>query len=122
MRDSSARRLTSLPDKFTPDFVERLDKRTAIARGVLGRIREIESDAGGAENMSHARRSLVRRVMWLECVVESSEQRLAAGEAIDLGSHVQAVNSLMGIYRCLGLERRQRSVRSLREVMNGTPP
>jgi hypothetical protein len=112
------RTFTTLPDKYTPDFVARLDGRTTIARAIRDRIGAIESDMGGGDSLSHARRSLVRRVVWLEAIIENAEQRLAAGEPIDLGGHTQAVNTLLGLYRLLGLERRQRPVKTLRDVMN----
>jgi hypothetical protein len=53
----------------------------------------------------------------LELVVEHAEQRLATGQEVDVGRHTQAVNALVGLYRVIGLERRQRPLRSLREVM-----
>lgn len=118
-RDASSRILATIPDRYTPDFAERLDRRTTIAKAIQGRIEAIESDLGGADALSHARRSLVRRVVWLEAIIEHTEQRLASGESVDLGGHTQAINSLLGLYRLLGLERRQRPVRTLREVMRG---
>lgn len=121
MSDRSTRAMVTIPDKYSPDFAERLDKRTVIARTVLSRIENIESDLGGGDSLSHARRSLVRRVVWLEAIIEHTEQRLAAGEAIDIGSHTQATNTLVGLFKTLGLERRQKPVKSLRDYMNGTP-
>ena len=122
MRDSSTKTMASIPDRYSPDFAERLDGRTSIAKAILGRIEAIESDLGGADMLSHARRSLIRRVVWLEAIIEHSEQKLAAGEGIDLGGHTQAINSLLGLYRLLGLERRARPTRTLREVMAGDAP
>jgi hypothetical protein len=122
MRDSSARPLATIPDRFTPDFVERLDRRTAIAKAVVSRIQEIEQDAGGRESLSYARRSLIRRCVWLEATIENAEQRLAAGEGIDLGSHTQSINALLGLFRTLGLERRSKPVRSLRDIMGSASP
>ena len=61
-------------------------------------------------------------MVWLEAVIEHSEQRLAAGDGIDLGGHTQAINTLIGLYRLLGLERRTRKVRTLREVMSSPAP
>jgi hypothetical protein len=119
-RNRSSPILATIPDKYSPDFAERLDKRTSIARAICGRIEAIETDMGGAEALSHARRSLVRRVVWLEAIIEHTEQRLAAGEGIDLGGHTQAINTLIGLYRLLGLDRRQRPVKRLRELMEGT--
>ena len=116
--------LARIPDRYSPDFADRLDKRTSIAKAIRGRIESIEGDMGGADALSHARRSLVRRAVWLEAIIEHTEQKLAAGEGIDAGSHTQLVNTLLGLYRLLGLERRQRPARTLRAVMNGTaePP
>ena len=114
--------LATIPDRYSPDFAERLDGRTSIAKAILGRIEAIETDLGGADALSHARRSLIRRVVWLEAIVEHSEQRLAGGEGIDLGGHTQAINTLIGLYRLLGLERRTRKVRTLREVMSSPAP
>ena len=118
-RESSSKIMATIPDKYSPDFAERLDGRTSIAKAILGRIEAIQTDLGGADGLSHARRSLIRRVVWLEAIVEHSEQRLAGGEGIDLGGHTQAINTLIGLYRLLGLERRQRPVKTLREVMSG---
>jgi hypothetical protein len=120
-RDTSAKILATIPDKYSPDFAERLDRRTNIAKAICGRIEAIESDMGGADGLSHARQSLVRRVVWLEAIIEHSEQKLASGEGIDLGGHTQAINSLLGLYRLLGLDRRQRPAKRLREVMEGDP-
>ncbi len=121
-REGSNRLLATIPDRYSPDFAERLDGRTHVAKTILGRIEAIESDMGGADGLSHARRSLIRRVVWLEAVIEHSEQRLAAGDGIDLGGHTQAINTLIGLYRLLGLERRTRKVRTLREVMSSPAP
>lgn len=117
----STRILATIPDRYSPDFAERLDRRTSIAKAIRGRIETIETDLGGSDALSHARRSLIRRAVWLEAVIEHAEQRLAAGEGVDLGGHTQAVNTLIGLYRLLGLERRQRPTRTLREVMDEPP-
>lgn len=124
MADRSPKIMATIPDRYSPDFADRLDGRTLVARTIRERIETIESDMGGAESLSHARRSLIRRTVWLEAVIEHSEQKLAAGEGIDLGGHTQAINTLIGLYRLLGLERRQRPVKRLREIMDGTvePP
>jgi hypothetical protein len=122
MPSRSTKIMASIPDKYSPDFAERLDKRTNIAKAICGRIETIETDMGGAEVLSYARRSLVRRVVWLEAIIEHTEQQLAAGKGVDLGGHTQAINSLLGLYRLLGLERRARPVERLRDVMQAEEP
>ena len=119
-RDRSRERaLRVLPAKYEPGFLERMDARLAIARVIRERVATIESDMGGTETLSHARRSLARRAAWLEAVIESDEQRLAFGAPVDVGVHTQAINALSGLYSKLGLERRVRPTRTLREVMDG---
>ena len=41
-------------------------------------------------------------------LVESHELKLATGEPIDVGAYTQGINSMLGVYRLLGLERRQK--------------
>jgi hypothetical protein len=121
-RGKSRRLLTVLPDHYRADFVKRLDKRSKVARAVLGRIAQLEQDAGGAESLSTVRRSLIRHAAWLDAVVESHELRLAEGQKVDMGQYTQALNSLIGLYRLLGLERKARKTQTLREVMQEASP
>lgn len=111
--------LATIPVTYEPDFVERLDGRTRLANIIPRRINAIESDMGGAESLSYTRKSLVRRAVWLEAVVETYEQSLAKDLTVDLGAYTQAINSLLGLFRLLGLERRQKPVRRLHDVMKG---
>lgn len=119
-RGKSVKLMATLPDNYEARWLDKLDKRTKVARAVLSRIADLESDAGGAENLSTARRSLIRHAAWLDAIVDSYELQLASGQPLDVGAHTQALNSLLGLYRLLGLERRQKPLRSLREHLNGT--
>ncbi len=116
-RGTSSKLLATLPDSYSANWLQRLDKRTKIARAVLSRIAELESDAGGGEALSAARRSLIRHAAWLDALVDSHELRLASGEQIDAGAYTQSLNSLIGLLRLLGLERKARNVRTLRDIM-----
>ncbi len=116
-RGTSTKLLATLPDNYSSDWLQRLDKRTKIARAVLARIGQLESDAGGADSISAARRSLIRHAAWLDAIVDSHELRLAAGEQLDVGAYTQALNSLLGLFRLIGLERKARPAKRLRDVM-----
>jgi hypothetical protein len=118
-RGASTKLLAALPDSYSANWLQRLDKRTKIARAVLSRIAELESDAGGADSLSASRRSLIRHAAWLDALVDSHELRLASGQEIDSGAYTQSLNSLIGLYRLLGLERRTRRVETLRDLMAG---
>lgn len=117
-RTAKQKLLATIPTEYEPNFVERLDGRTKLAQVIPQRINAIESDLGGADSLSYARRSLVRRVVWLEAVVETYEQNLSRDVTIDLGAYTQAINSLLGLFRLLGLERKARNVRSLQDHLN----
>ncbi|MGH8133955.1 MAG: hypothetical protein ACRETP_12125 [Steroidobacteraceae bacterium] len=119
-RGVSTKLLTQLPADYSADWLERIDKRTKLWRAILPRIQRLEEDAGGAENLTHAKRSLCRRAAFLELLCETQELRFTAGEPADVGAYTQAFNSMQGAYKTLGcLERRTRAVRTLREVMRG---
>jgi hypothetical protein len=114
-RGVSTKLSTSLPAAYSRDWVERLDRRTKIARLVTDRVSVLESDAGGTESLSHTKRSLIRRAVFLEMLTESQEMRFVGGEPVDVGAYTQAFNSMLGAYRLLGLERRQKPVKRLHE-------
>lgn len=111
--------LATLPERYSPNYVEKLDRRTAVGRTVVERVASLEQDQGGADTLSHARRSLVRRAVFLEVLVESQELRMLDGEALDAGAYTQCLNSLLGVYRALGIERRVKPAKRLRDAVGG---
>jgi hypothetical protein len=119
-RGKSVRLLTSIPARYTPDFMDRLDKRTVLGRAVVDRYDGIVADLGGEEALTNIKRSLVRRFTWFEVMIEGLECRAAGGEDVDIGTWTQLVNSWLGIARMLGLERKARPTRRLRDLMDGT--
>lgn len=114
-RGKSVRLLAAIPKKYTPDFMERLDMRTVLGKAVRDRYQAIVADLGGEEALATVRRSLVRRFVWFESMIEGIECQAAAGEAVDIGAWTQLVNSWLGIARMLGLERKARPIKRLRE-------
>lgn len=118
-RGKSTKLLATLPDRYSNDWLKRLDKRTKVAQAVLAKIAQLEEDAGGAESVATVKRSLIRHAVWLDAIVEGFEMRLAAGEAADVGALTQALNSLVGLYRLIGLERKPKKGRVLGDVMRG---
>jgi len=107
----------TLPAEFRPRFLDTLDGRTQTAKVLRQRLAEIQDDIGGEDSLSYAKRSLARRAVWLESWIETQECKAADGEEVAIGQQVQAVNSLIGLYRTLGLERVARDIPSLRDYM-----
>jgi hypothetical protein len=95
-RGVSTKLLTGLPESYSSDWLNAIDKRTKVWRAISSRIDALESDLGGSEDLSHAKRSLVRRVTFLELLCETQEMRFAAGEVTDVGVITQCFNSMLG--------------------------
>ncbi|APX94508.1 hypothetical protein BWR19_17085 [Halomonas sp. 1513] len=102
-----------LPDDYSADWIQRLDGRTRLAQAVRQRYTDLTTDLGGHEAMSYQRRSLAKRALWQEAVIEQMEAALARGEDVDLGRMTQSVNALQGLYKTLGLDRVARDVPTL---------
>ena len=118
-RGKSVRLLASIPAKYRPDFIERVDKRTVLGRAVHDRYHAVIADLGGEEALSTIKRSHVRRLVTLESMIEGIECRALAGEDVDAGSWTQLLNSWLGVAGRLGLARQPRTVRTLAQVMAG---
>lgn len=116
-RGKSVRLLASIPEKYSPDFMDRLDKRTVLGRSVLERYQAVMNDLGGEDKLTTVKRSLARRFTWYEVMLEGMECRMAAGEEIDIGTWTQLTNSWLGIARMLGLERKAKPTKSLGHKM-----
>ena len=114
-RGKSVRLLASIPTRYRADFIERLDKRTVLGRAVHECYQAVVADLGGEEALSTIKRAHVRRYVTLESMLAGIECRALAGEEVDAGSWTQLLNSWLGVAGRLGLERRARNVRTLRE-------
>ena len=110
-------RFNVLPEEFSPRFLDALDGRTVVAKTLRARLSEIQADLGGEDQLSYAQRSLARRAVWLESWLETQEAAAAEGEQVDIGRQIQALNALIGLWRTLGLERRQKNAPSLQEYL-----
>ena len=95
-RGVSTKLKASLPATYRAGWIDRLDMRTRVARAIVQRIGALTADAGGADMLSHARISLIRRAAFLECICEGHELKLASGEEIDVGAYTQTLNSMLG--------------------------
>lgn len=112
----------AIPTTWRTDWFARLDKRTLAFKAANERITALVADAGGEDNLSTVRRSLIERAAWLTCLAESAEQQLAQGQVIDVGRHMHVISTLTGLYKTIGMERRAKNARTLADVMRGDAP
>ena len=97
-----------------------LNQRSPWVRRCKDVIAAHLSDLGGADNTSAAERSIIRRAAVLTTELERLEVKFAtAGEAdtLDLETYQRCANSLRRLLEAVGLQRRQRVVSSLGEVL-----
>src|SRR5690349_3353855 len=102
-----------IPTAFEPGFIARLDGRTGLARALRDRFDSLAADLGGIEEMSGVRSSLLARFVWLEASLAKLENDMATAADPKATSEVlsrwiQGCNSLLGIAKTLGLDRKIR--------------
>jgi len=60
---------------------------------------------------------LCQRAAFVSIIVEKFEVECAEGEGLDLGVYTQAVNSLQGLLKTLGLEKQIKDVSDLKSYL-----
>jgi hypothetical protein len=101
------RRDGTLPVRFQPRFWEDADKRVALVRAIQDRVATLKADTGAD---SRQKEILVQRAVFLTSVLETAEINAITGQPFDLGSYTQGINSLIGVLRALGLERKAKQL------------
>ena len=99
----------TLPVKFSAGFLSALDGRTELAKALRANYDSIIEDIGGLAEVGHIKASLIERFVWLEGILQSIEHEMAQGNTSKteaIGRWIQAVNSLTGLAKVLGIERR----------------
>jgi hypothetical protein len=108
-RVNKATKPMTLPVKFIPGFLGDMDRRTELAKTLKANYATIINDVGGPSEVGHVKAALIERFVWLEAIVQTLEHEMASGaieKAEHLGRWIQAVNSLSGLAKALGVERK----------------
>ena len=108
---------TDIPSEYSADWLEKLDGRTRLAQAVHRRYETLAADLGGLDALSYQQRSICKRAIWMEAIIEQQEAALARGEEVDQGKLTQAVNTLIGLLKTLGLERKATDVPDLQSYL-----
>jgi hypothetical protein len=98
---------STLPERFQPRFWSECDNRMALVRAIKERVTGLKVDANAD---SVQKEVLCERAVFLLTILETHEVNAIEGGKLDLGAYVQGVNSLMGLLRLLGLERKAKKV------------
>jgi hypothetical protein len=112
---------TQLPARYRRLFAWELDRRSKAVREVAADMVTLWQDLGGQEALSAQQLWLVERVVFIRRRVLAYEAAVLSGREppFEAGVYSNLANVLVGYLRTLGLERKARTVRSLRDVMSG---
>jgi hypothetical protein len=97
--------------------LDRLDRRTAAAQRAVQLVDAIGNDLGGSDRLSEGTRMLVQRAAVLNTFIESCEVRWLAGESIELGDYLAAINCQRRCLESIGLDRLPRDVTSFGDLL-----
>jgi hypothetical protein len=118
---------TALPARYERLFAWQLDRRCQAVREVAGDLVELWQDLGGASELSAQKRWLAERVVFLRRRMLAYEAAVLGGTEppMTAGEYSNFANVCQGHLRTLGLERKARNVRTLRDhlqsVVSSTP-
>jgi hypothetical protein len=86
------------------------DAKSAWSRRFHDLILGHTADLGGADLLSEAQFSLIRRAAAIECELERLDARLSRDEPVDMDAYARVAGHLRRLFETLGLERRPRDV------------
>ena len=105
---------TTLPARFEPRFWDQADGRIATIKEVRRRYEALKQDT---QADSCQKDLLCQRATFVACQLETMEVIATETGKFDMGVYCQAVNTLLGLLRSLGLERKARNVDNLQSYV-----
>ncbi len=115
-KGQTSNKLVKVPDTYTPNFLSTLDGRARVAKELRSRLIALQNDIGGEANLSYQQRSICERIVHIEALIQSMEHGMAEGREVPLGNYIQGLNTLVGLFKTIGLERRTKEL-SLAEYL-----
>jgi len=121
-RDYTNTKRMKPPNKYESGFLQKMDKRSISYVELNTAYQEIMDDMGGTEALSHVQVCLAERFCFLEFILRTIESKIATNPKKSeylLGKWIQGLNSLSGLAKTIGLERRRKSVVNLQDYVAG---
>lgn len=106
-------RRKALPERYEVGFLREFDRRTELYQRLSSIYETILEDVGGAESIAHTRLALIERFVFLEAVLQELEQDIAKNPKASeekLSRWIQGLNSLTGLAKTIGLDRKVKTV------------
>ena len=107
-------RIVSLPEQFIPQFWDEADGRCSVIKEIRHRYEVLKGDTQ-ADN--YQKDLICQRAIFISVQLETMEMVASETGSFNAGVYTQMVNSLMGLLKSLGLERKRKNVVSLQEYV-----
>lgn len=104
-----------VPPKFVEGFLDELDGRAEIVKTLRRRFRALINDLGG-DGLSYQEKSLAKRAVHLERVIEKTEAILVRGGTVDMNVYLSCINIFTGVLNRLGMRKRAKTL-SLKDYL-----
>ena len=104
---------SSLPARFTPKFWELADLRSGVTKIIRRRYLQLKDDAGVD---SIQKDMLVQRAIFISTRLETLEIEAAESGEFDPGVYTNLTNTLTGLLKAIGLEKKIKSARTLEQI------
>ena len=121
--ENGVTRLMEMPSRYELGFLDKLDKRTEVYALLKSAFDELTTDLGGSAELSHVKRCLCERFVWLEFVMRKLEYQMSTKNSLKwMAKWTHSVNALLGLAKTLGLNRKVKKIESLSAYVEGKKP
>jgi hypothetical protein len=118
-----APRRRTLPRKFKPGVVSRLDQRSAVARELMADFAAIvDVHKGGIDNLTPLDRMLIESLVFANAWRRRMEQAAVDTKTLDVPKYAALVDRVHGIAKTVGLKRVMKDVPSLAAIAQESKP
>lgn len=109
-------KLITLPERFIPQFWDEADGRCAVIKEIRNRYKVLKQDT---QADSYQKDMLCQRIIFISVQLETMERLAAEKGEFNAGVYTQMVNTLVGLLKSLGLERRAKKTVNLQAYVEG---
>jgi len=113
-RRARKRMRLDLAKQWTPHFLADADSRLSVVRTIRRRIETLKSHCNAD---SYQKEVLCSRAVFVAVLIETLETKAMQGEPFEPGSYSQLVNTLTGLLKSLGLDRKLKRAGDLKSYL-----
>ena len=103
--------LTDLPSSYEHGLINRFDQRFKLAKELQAHYKVLVNDLGGIEHLSYQKQAIAEHAVFINMLIKKWQREYVEQKNMpDMGKLTQAINSLLGLLKTLGLDRQAQDV------------